>query len=284
MTYPKFSVKFLLKKGLSYCKMVAKELGITNPEGDKRQVITWADAIVARQDTIQPVAEIKQQVVIEFKDGLDSCDLAGYSVVDLDGNTIRDGFRTYLSAESWASSRFELLDQQSVAQQELVEQLENQIQEQIQEQIVIREIDFAYSEVVRITPNGVETLATITHNLETENWEVQLRKQFESFLTYAEAEAFALNYIADDDERGSGRINLPPAIESMGYTIECNHIVDPLGQRYTVRLKGGLVGSIWLNENLGWTLNGFDYVDSPIDAAMELAALISMEESNYVRN
>ena len=281
MTYPIFSVKFLVRKGLSYCKMVAKGLGVT-PEGDKRQVLTWADAIVAHQSNFQPVEIQKQQVVIEFNDGMDSCDLAGYSVVDLDGNTIRDGFRTYLSAESWAASRFEVVDQQSIAQEELIEQLENQIQEQIQEQVVIREIDFAYSEVISITPNGVETLATITHNLETENWEVQSRGRFESFLTYAEAEAFALNYI--DDERGSGRINLPPAIESMGYTIECNHIVDPLGQRYTVRLKGGLVGSIWLNENLGWTLNGFDYVDSPIDAAMELAALISMEESNYVRN
>jgi hypothetical protein len=282
MTYPIFSVKFLLKKGLSYCKMVAKELGITNPEGDKRQVLTWADAIVAHQTNLQPVAEIKQQVIIQFQDGLDSCDLAGYSVLDLDGNTIRDGFRTYLSAESWASSRFDIFDQQSIAQQELIEQIETQIQEQIQEQVVIREIDFAYSEVICITPNGVEVLATIIHDLDTENWEVQLKARFESFLTYAEAEAFALNYI--DDERGSGRINLPPAIESMGYTIECNYIVDPLGQRYTVRLKGGLVGSIWLNENLGWTLNGFDFLHSPIDAAMELAQLVSTEESKYVRN
>ena len=280
MTYPIFSVKFLLKKGISYCKMVAKELGIT-PEGDKRQAIVWANAIVAHQSNLQPQAVIKQQVIIEFNDGLADCNLAGYSVVDLDGNTIRDGFRTYISAESWASSRFELLDQQSVAQQELVEQLENQIQQRT-EQIVIREIDFAYSEVISITPDGVEILATIIHDLETENWEVQLKSRFESFLTYAEAESFAINYI--DDERGSGRINLPPAIESMGYTIECNHIKDPLGQRYTVRLKGGLVGSIWLNENLGWTLNGFDYVDSPMDAAIELAALISIEENDYVRN
>jgi hypothetical protein len=260
--------------------MVAKELGIT-PEGDKRQAIVWANAIVAHQSNLQPQAVIKQQVIIEFNDGLADCNLAGYSVVDLDGNTIRDGFRTYISAESWASSRFELLDQQSVAQQELVEQLENQIQQRT-EQIVIREIDFAYSEVISITPDGVEILATIIHDLETENWEVQLKSRFESFLTYAEAESFAINYI--DDERGSGRINLPPAIESMGYTIECNHIKDPLGQRYTVRLKGGLVGSIWLNENLGWTLNGFDYVDSPMDAAIELAALISIEENDYVRN
>lgn len=281
MTYPKFSVKFLVKKGLSYCKMVAKELGVT-PEGDKRQVLTWADAIVAHQTNLQPVAEIKQQVIIQFQDGINSCDLAGYSVIDLDGTVIRDGFRTYLSAESWAGSRFEVVDQQSVAQQELVEQIENEIQQRA-EQIVIREIDFAYSEVISITPNGVETLATISHDLETENWEVQLKSRFESFLTYAEAEAFALNYIGDG--RGSGRINLPAHIESMGYSIECNHIKDPLGQRYTVRVKGGLVGSIWLNENLGWTLNGFEFLYSPVDAAMELAQLVSIEESsNYVRN
>ena len=276
MTYPIFSVKFLLKKGLSYCKMVAKELGVTNPEGDKRQVLTWAEAIVAHQSAIQPVEVEKQQVVIQFEDGMDSCDLAGYSVVDLDGNIIRSEFRTYMAAERWAASRFEVVDQQSIAQEELIEQIENQIQEQIQEQILIREIDFAYSEVISITSAGVKVLATISHDLETENWEVQLRGWFESFLTYAEAEAFALNYIAED-ERGSGRINIPAAIESMGYAIECNHVTDPLGQRYTVRLKGRLAGNIWLNQSKGWTLNGFDFVDSPVDAAIELAALTRKE-------
>ena len=276
MTYPKFSVNFLLKKGLSYCKAVAKQLHI-DPVGDKRQTFTWADAIVTHQSAIQLHTEIKQQVVIEFNDGMDSCDLAGYSVIDLDGNIIRSDFRTYMAAERWAASRFEVVDQQSIAQEELIEQIENQIQEQIQEQILIREIDFAYSEVIRIASNGVEVLATIIHDLETENWEVQLRKQFESFLTYAEAEAFALNYIADDDERGSGRINLPPAIGEMGYSIECNDVTDPLGQRYTVRIKGHLAGNIWLNQLKGWTLNGFDFVDSPVDAAIELATLTRKE-------
>lgn len=256
--------------------MVAKELGITNPEGDKRQVITWAEAIVSYQANLQSVAEIKQQVAIQFEDGMDSCDLARYSVVDLDGNIIRSDFRTYMAAERWATSQFEVIDQQSIAQNELVQQIENQIQKQIQEQIVVREIDFAYSEVVSVKSTGVEVLATISHDLETENWEVQLKSRFESFLTYAEAEAFALNYIASD-ERGSGRINLPPAIESMGYAIECNDVADPLGQRYTVRIKGHLAGNIWLNESKGWTLNGFNFVDSPINAAIELATLTRKE-------
>lgn len=280
MTHPKYSVNFLLKKGISYCKMVAKELGITNPEGDKRQVITWAEAIVSYQANLQPVAEIKQQVVIQFEDGMDSCDLAGYSVVDLDGNVIRSEFRTYMAAERWASNRFDIVDQQSIAQQELVEQIENQIQERTEQIVIreidIREIDFAYSEVVSIASSGVEVLATIIHDLDTENWEVQLRGRFESFLTYAEAEAFALNYIASD-ERGSGRINLPTHIESMGYAIECNDVADPLGHRYTVRIKGRLAGNIWLNQFKGWTLNGFDFLDSPVDAAIELATLTRKE-------
>lgn len=279
MTHPKYSVNFLLKKGLSYCKAVARQLRI-DPVGDKRQTFTWADAIVTYQSAIQlhhtPVEVEKQQVVIQFEDGMDSCDLAGYSVIDLDGNVIRSDFRTYMAAERWAATQFEIVDQQSIAQQELVEQIENQIQEQIQEQIVIREIDFAYSEVVSITSNGVEILATISHDLDTENWEVQLKGRFESFLTYAEAEAFALNYIASD-ERGSGRINIPASIEEMGYAIECNDVVDPLGQRYTVRLKGYLAGNIWLNQFKGWTLNGFDFLSSPVDAAIELATLTRKE-------
>jgi hypothetical protein len=270
MTHQKYSVKFLLKKGLSYCKAVAKELGI-NPEGDKRQLFTWADAIVSHQD-LQPVETQKQQVVIEFNDGINSCDLAGYSIIDLDGNIIRDGFCAYAAAERWAAKQFEILDQQSIAQQELVEQIETQIRTEIRtEQIVIREIDFAYSEVVRITPNGVEVLATIIHDLDTENWEVQLKGRFESFLTYAEAEAFAINYI---DERGSGRIL--PISQAENYDIEDQRITDPLGERYTVRVRGYLAGNIWLDTNKGWTL-GSDYYPEPLAAAKALALLTRKE-------
>jgi hypothetical protein len=269
MTYPIFSVKFLLKKGISYCKMVAKELGVT-PEGDKRQAITWADAIVAHQANLQLVAEVKNQVVIEYNDGLADCDLAGYSVKDLDGNIIRDGFRTYMAAERWAADRFEILDQQSIAQQEIVDLLESQIQE-VTEKVSIIEIDFGYAEVCQ----GKDVVATISHNFDNGNWEVQFSDKCESFLTYAEAEAFAINYI--DDERGSGRI-LPISqdIENINYNIEDNQIVDPLGERYTVRVKGHLAGNIWLDVDRGWTL-GSDYYDDPMQAAKTLAKLTIKE-------
>jgi len=269
MTYPVFSVKFLIKKGISYCKMVAKELGVT-PEGDKRQVFTWADAIVAHQANLQPVEDQKQQVVIEFNDGMDSCDLAGYSVIDLDGNIIRDGFRTYMAAERWAADRFEILDQQSIAQQEIVDLLESQIQE-VTEKVVIHEIDFGYAEICQ----GKTVVATISHNFDNGNWEVQFSDKCESFLTYAEAESFAINYI--DDERGSGRI-LPISqdIEDINYDIENNQIVDPLGERYTVRLKGYLAGNIWLDVDRGWTI-GFTYFNSPIEAARSLVKLTRKE-------
>lgn len=266
MTYPKFSVKFLLKKGLSYCKMVAKELGITNPEGDKRQVLTWAEAIVAHQSAIQPVEVEKQQVVIQFEDGMDSCDLAGYSVADLDGNIIRDSFRSYMAAERWAAAEYEVIDQQSIAQKELIEQLEAQI-EQHADQVVIREIDFAYSEVTR----GSETLATISHDLETSNWEVQLKERFESFLTYAEAEAFAINYIAEnlDTGRGSGRVT--------DYSVNCDNVLDPFGIRHTVRYKNVLAGNIWYNQYCGYTLNGSDYFHDSTEAAKVLVAVTRKE-------
>lgn len=267
MTYPKFSVKFLIKKGISYCKAVAKELGI-DPVGDKRQSFTWAEAIVAHQNTIQPVAEVKQQVTIVFDSGMESCDLAGYSVIDLDGNVIRDGFRAYLAAESWAVKRYEVIDQQSVAQEEILEQLEAQI-EQHADQVVIREIDFAYSEVTR----GSETLATIIHDLEAGNWKVQLKGRFESFLTYAEAEAFAINYIAEnfDDGRGSGRV------APNNYSIECDNVLDSNGIRYTVRYKNVLAGNIWYDRHHGYTLNGSDYFHDSTEAAKVLVAVTRKE-------
>jgi hypothetical protein len=249
--------------------MVAKELGVT-PEGDKRQVFTWADAIVAHQSNLQLVAEVKNQVVIEYNDGLADCDLAGYNVVDLDGNIIRDGFRTYLSAESWATQRFEIVEQQSVAQQEIVELLEQQIQE-VTEKVSIIEIDFGYAEICQ----GKTVVATISHNFDNGNWEVQFSDKCESFLTYAEAEAFAINYI--DDERGSGRI-LPISqdIEDINYNIEDNRIIDPLGERYTVRVKGHLAGNIWLDVDRGWTL-GSDYYNDPMQAARSLVKLTRKE-------
>jgi hypothetical protein len=268
MAHQVYTVKFLLKKGISYCKMVAKDLGVT-PEGDKRQVITWADAIVSHQANLQPVEIQKQQIVIEFNDGMDSCDLAGYSVIDLDGNIIRDGFRTLAAAERWAVDRFELLDQQSIAQQEIVDLLESQIQE-VTEKVVIHEIDFGYAEICQ----GKTVVATISHNFDNGNWKVQFSETFKSFLTYAEAEAFAINYI---DERGSGRVvPISQDIENINYDIEDNQIIDPLGERYTVRFKGHLAGNIWLDVDRGWTI-GVTYFDTPIEAAKTLAKLTIKE-------
>jgi hypothetical protein len=265
MTHQKYSVKFLLNKGISYCKMVAKELGVT-PEGDKRQVITWADAIVAHQANLQPEKVEKQQIVIEFNDGMDSCDLAGYSIVDLDGKIVRDGFRTYAAAERWAAKQFEIVEQQTVAQQEIVDLLEGQIQE-VTEKVTIHEIDFGYAEVRQ----GKNIVSTISHNFENGNWEVQFSDKCESFLTYAEAEAFAINYI---DERGSGR--MLPISQTENYDIEDQRITDPLGERYTVRVKGYLAGTIWLDTNKGWTL-GSDYYPEPLMAAKALALLTRKE-------
>ncbi|MFM6027276.1 MAG: hypothetical protein ACKPER_30850, partial [Dolichospermum sp.] len=58
MSHPKYTAKYLLKKGISYCKQIAKELGIS-PNGDKRLVFTWVDAIVEHQ-----AAQIQETVTI----------------------------------------------------------------------------------------------------------------------------------------------------------------------------------------------------------------------------
>jgi len=266
MAHQVYTVKFLLKKGISYCKMVAKELGVT-PEGDKRQLFTWADAIVSHQANLQFVETQKQQVVIEYIKGLTTCDLAAYVVKDLDGKIVRDDFRTYLSAESWAAKRFKIVEQQTIAQQEIVNLLEEQINE-VTEKVTIHEIDFGVTEVRQ----GQDIVATISHNLDNGNWDVQFFDRLESFLTYAEAEAFAINYM--DDGRGSGRIL--PISQAENYTLEDQRVCDPLGERYTVRLMGHLAGNIWLDIDRGWTL-GSDYYSDPMQAAKALALLTRRE-------
>ena len=266
MTHQIYTVKFLLKKGISYCKMVAKELGIT-PEGDKRQVITWADAIVNHQANLQPEKVEKQQVVIEYVKGLTTCDLAAYVVKNLDGKIVRDDFRTYAAAERWAASRFEVIERETWLQEKIIDLLEDQIQE-AKKKIIIYEVDFGYAEVRR----GQDVMATISHNFDDGNWEVQFSEAFKSFLTYAEAEAFAINHI--DDERGSGRVM--PLKKEPNITIEDQRITDPLGERYTARLNTVLIGTIWLDIHKGWTL-GSDYYPEPLMAAKALALLTRKE-------
>lgn len=57
-----YTPKFLIKKGLPYCKQVAKELGVVPTEGDKRELFTWVNAVMEFQDSKIAKVEPKKQV------------------------------------------------------------------------------------------------------------------------------------------------------------------------------------------------------------------------------
>lgn len=281
MTHPKYTAKYLLRKGISYCKQIAKELGIT-PEGDKRQLFTWVEAIVEHQAKLQPVEEVKPQTAtIDYDNSIDGTVEGEYMVI-VDGVVVRR-FRTYIKAEKWAVSQYTLVTPQEVAQTEFEADLAEQdsynfeddrfdIPVFIPEEPTEPTIEF-------VSPTGFgdweamvdgETIATIEQDFDAGVWMVG----DVPFGSYVEAEQFIRDKFAEEGfrmSRGSGRVT--PVIESLQLTIEDVNFVDPKGQQYAVRARGVLAGYIWLDDSNGWTLNGEDFEEDWQPVASELVRL-----------
>ena len=88
--------------------------------------------------------------------------------------------------------------------------------------------------------------------------------------SYEEAEQFIKDEYVNDvmDGRTSGRIE--PVIEDTSMTIEYSNFVHDFGQSYTLRINGALAGSIFLDDDHGWTMNGEDFNDDWQPVAKEL--------------
>ncbi|MFM6826743.1 MAG: hypothetical protein ACKPKT_13550 [Dolichospermum sp.] len=116
MSHPKYTAKYLLKKGISHCKQIAKELGI-NPEGDKRQLFVWVDAIIQYQSTqVQEVEEVTATISFDA----DSYEGLTQPYVVLVNGAVVHRTTTYQQAVrhcKWQG--YTLVDSQSVAQDEL---------------------------------------------------------------------------------------------------------------------------------------------------------------------
>ena len=123
MTHPIYSAKYLIKKGINYCKQIAKELGVT-PSGDKREIITWVDAIIEHQSSkVQKVEEV--EATIDF-DG-DCYEGLTEPYVVLVGGEVVHRAATYQQAERYCKwHSLTLLDSQTLAQNELEAELEVQ--------------------------------------------------------------------------------------------------------------------------------------------------------------
>ncbi|MFM5939841.1 MAG: hypothetical protein ACKOQ2_29255, partial [Dolichospermum sp.] len=140
MSHPKYTAKYLLKKGISYCKQIAKELGIS-PNGDKRLVFTWVDAIVEHQAAQVTHQETK---VVTATIGFDSDSYEGltqpYTVV-VNGAVVHRTTTYQMAVRHCNWQGYTLLDSQSLAQDELEAELEVQAESAAQSESAIEVIE-----------------------------------------------------------------------------------------------------------------------------------------------
>ncbi|MFM6808845.1 MAG: hypothetical protein ACKPKQ_16400 [Dolichospermum sp.] len=134
MTRPKYTAKYLFKKGISHCKQIAKELGI-NPEGDKRLVSTWVDAIVEHQAVMAWADTVVESEITTATIGFDSDSYEGltqpYTVV-VNGEVVHRTTTYQMAVRHCKWQGYTLVDSQSVAQDELEAELEVQAESAIQ--------------------------------------------------------------------------------------------------------------------------------------------------------
>ncbi|MFM5938002.1 MAG: hypothetical protein ACKOQR_07045 [Dolichospermum sp.] len=138
MSHPKYTAKYLLKKGISHCKQIAKELGI-NPEGDKRQLFVWVDAIIQYQSTqVQEVEEVTATI------GFDSDCYEGLTqpyVVLVNGAVVHRTTTYQQAVRHCQWQGYTLLDSRTLAQDELEAELEVQAESAAQSESAIEIIE-----------------------------------------------------------------------------------------------------------------------------------------------
>lgn len=271
MTFQLYTEKYLIRKGISFCKLIAKERGIV-PTGDKRQLFSWAEAIIQWQDShYEPVEVELQTATITYDDSVDgSCD--GEYCVIVNGDVVRR-FRTYIKAETWCNGKYNLISPQQEAQDELEAELEQQIEQKISLPAQVGDEKQDYPE----RPRGYTTLEvdfgetivlyqnqeldTISRDFELGLWWVGL----ESYDFYDDA----LNCIisrhqdgcycegGDDNGRGSGRTSPQLITDHVGF-------FEPYGEYnrvYSIAPNGCKIflGTVFFQDYKGWSLDGNTY-------------------------
>ncbi|MFM6673026.1 MAG: hypothetical protein ACKPJO_23305 [Dolichospermum sp.] len=134
MSHPKYTAKYLLKKGISYCKQIAKKLGIS-PNGDRRLIQSWVDEIVEHQSVM---AWADTVVEPEVTTATIDCDTECYEgltqpyVVLVDGVVVHRTVTYQMAVRHCQWQGYTLLDSQTLAQDELEAELEVQAESAIQ--------------------------------------------------------------------------------------------------------------------------------------------------------
>ncbi|MFM6883980.1 MAG: hypothetical protein ACKPKK_25545, partial [Dolichospermum sp.] len=134
MSHPKYTAKYLLKKGISYCKQIAKKLGIS-PNGDRRLIQSWVDEIVEHQSVMAWADTVVESEITTATIGFDSDSYEGltqpYTVV-VNGEVVHRTTTYQMAVRHCKWQGYTLVDSQSVAQDELEAELEVQAESAIQ--------------------------------------------------------------------------------------------------------------------------------------------------------
>ncbi|MFM6349438.1 MAG: hypothetical protein ACKPFK_30495 [Dolichospermum sp.] len=128
MTHPIYTAKFLLNKGITYSKRIAKELGIS-PEGDRRLIQSWVDEIVEHQSVMAWADTVVEPEVTTATIGFDADSYEGLTqpyVVLVDGAVVHRTTTYQQAVRHCQWQGYNLLDSQSLAQDELKVELEMQ--------------------------------------------------------------------------------------------------------------------------------------------------------------
>ena len=256
-----YTERFLIKKGLSYCKTVALELGAV-PSGDKRQLATWIGAIIKHQGSNSQPVEVEATIRASIE--YDDTQLTEPYLVMVDGEMVhqRD---TYMNACRYVQFQgYKLVDPTEVAQSEL----EAQAHERGEELQFVSPDGFseylAYEKGVMVSrisylayEKGV-MVGRISRDVSSDDtkWVGEVSYSEKRFEFYDDAEEFVKNnHLGKLDERGSGRVS------DEGVSIEDVCFVDDRGQQYDVRVHRILAGYIWLIDEKGWTADGETFND-----------------------
>lgn len=271
MTFQLYTEKYLIRKGISFCKLVAKERGI-EPVGDKRQLFTWVEAIIEWQDShYEPVEVELQTATITYDDSLNGSCEGEYCVIS-NGEVIRR-FRTYIKAETWCKDKYSLVSPQEEAQAELEQELEQQIEERISlPETVAGDEKQDYPE----RPRGYTTLEVDfgTYIVLFERKEIDtISRDFTLGLWWVGLESYdfyddAFNAVVsrhqdgcycegDDNGRGSGRVSPHLITDHIGY-------FEPYGEYtrlYSIAPNGCKIflGTVFFQDYKGWSVDGKEY-------------------------
>jgi hypothetical protein len=134
--------------------------------------------------------------------------------------------------------------------------------------------DFGYYKA--IVDNDIHHVIAKIEYLD-QSWNVEMVKKSKTLSSYKEAEQFIKDEYVNNVIMHSGSGRIEPVIEDMGMNIENSNFVHDFGQSYTLRINGALAGSILLDDDHGWTMNGEDYQDDWQPVAKKLIGLTRRE-------